>query len=101
LTFQFSDPGKRSLTIAKLLYPTARGGQEDVKLGVFPIAAGPVFDPQVGVFTGNGGSLLVRGEVASQADADALKAIVEESRPPAPVTFSVRLRMEPETLPRE
>lgn len=41
------------------------------------------------VATGAGGSLLVIGEVASQADADALNALVKQSNPPCPVVFHV------------
>ncbi len=49
------------------------------------------------VFTGAGGSLIVRGNVATQADADAAKSLVKQSHPPCPVVFDVRVR--PSTAP--
>jgi len=41
-------------------------------------------------YTGNGGSLLVLGEVPSEDDVEALKAIVAKTNPPTPVAFVVR-----------
>lgn len=45
------------------------------------------FDP----FTGRGGSLLVSGTVASEADRDALVAMVQRSNPPVDVVYGVRI----------
>jgi len=41
------------------------------------------------VFTGAGGSLWVRGQVASEADASDLKAIVNQTTPTCPIVFRV------------
>lgn len=52
-------------------------------------------------FTGEGGPLLVIGRVESQADADAVKALVTRSHAPCPVVFHVLVlpEFEPATRP--
>ncbi|HEY2584232.1 MAG TPA: hypothetical protein VGI81_00550 [Tepidisphaeraceae bacterium] len=54
-------------------------------------------------FTAQGGSLQVVGEVASQADAEALRAFITQSIPPCPVVFQVLVlpASEPAARPAE
>jgi hypothetical protein len=40
-------------------------------------------------FTGSGGSLMVRGRLATQADVDEVRRIVEQSNPPCPVVLYI------------
>jgi len=68
------------------------------------LAAEPRFaELTLGSFTGEGGSLLVHGKVATQADADAANALIKASNPPCPVAFRVRVRptTAPATRPQE
>lgn len=46
---------------------------------------------ELSAFTGEGGSLLVYGEVATKADVDAADRIVKQSNPPCPVAFRVHV----------
>jgi hypothetical protein len=54
-------------------------------------------------YTGEGGSIMVGGEVATQADADAAELLVRRSNPPCPVVFRVRVypTVAPTTRPHE
>ncbi len=85
-----------------IYYPFSPGGRQsrNMKLAEQHIvslkpqfAADPRFAELTLVsFTGEGGSLLVHGEVAMQADADAANALIKASNPPCPVAFRVRVR---------
>ena len=46
---------------------------------------------RVGGYTGGGGMFLVAGHVNVQDDPDALKKIVEESKPPRPIYWAVQV----------
>ena len=56
------------------------------------LAADPQFAKvELNVTTAAGGALLVIGQVASQADVDAVHALVDRSHPPCPVAFQLRV----------
>ena len=67
-------------------------------------AADPRFaEVELDAYTGDGGSLMVSGEVATEADVDAAARIVKQSNPPCPVVFLVRVAPStaPATRPQE
>jgi hypothetical protein len=94
-----------------IYYPFSPGGrqrsnmsraEQHIPLLKAQIANDPRFaSVQLNAYTGLGGSLLIRGEVASQEDAEALWAIIEKSNPPTPVAFVVQSAPGPATRPRE
>jgi hypothetical protein len=90
-----------------ILYPFSPGGRQrtnmrraDDHIPVLKaqLAQDPRFAKvELRAYTGNGGSLLVLGEVASEDDAHALRAIVERTNPPTPVRFVVQPATGPAT----